>query len=93
MIKNFLIKFNFYINLVSWGKRKMTQDEKFEMHLIHFLFSCYPTVVLGTIVFTTSPKGFEYKLYFTIGIFMFFIFYFYFVAFMSRYLAYHSINK
>ena len=93
MIKRIILKFKFYMGLDFWGERKMTQEEKFEMHFVHFLFSCFPTIVLGTIIFTTSPKSFEYKLYFTIGIFIFFIFYFYFVAFMSRYLAYHSINK
>lgn len=93
MIKRIILKFKFYMGLDFWGEGKMTQEEKFEMHFVHFLFSCFPTVVLGTIVFTTSPKSFEYKLYFTIGVFVFFIFYFYFVAFMSRYLAYNSNNK
>jgi lipopolysaccharide export LptBFGC system permease protein LptF len=93
MLKKITSGLKFYLELNSLGERKMTPNEKFEMHFVHFLFSCFPTVVLGTIVFTASPKSFEYKLYFTIGIFIFFIFYFYFVAFMSRYLTYNFSNK
>lgn len=93
MLKKIILGLKFYLELNSLGERKMTPNEKFEMHFVHFIFSCFPTVVLGTMVFTTSPKSFEYKLYFTIGVFIFFIFYFYFVAFMSRYLAYNFSNK
>ncbi len=93
MLKKIILGLKFYLELNSLGEREMTPSEEFEMPFVHFLFSCFPTVVLGTIVFTASPKSFEYKLYFTIGIFIFFIFYFYFVAFMSRYLTYNFSNK
>ena len=63
MLKKIILGLKFYLELNSLGERKMTPNEKFEMHFVHFLFSCFPTVVLGTMVFTTSPKSFEYKLF------------------------------
>jgi hypothetical protein len=62
MLKKIILGLKFYLELNSLGERKMTPNEKFEMHFVHFIFSCFPTVVLGTMVFTTSPKSFEYKL-------------------------------
>lgn len=92
MFKNIFLYFKFYIELDYFGREKKPISDIKDMHISILLIASLYSFMLGTMVFVTSLKDFEFKIIFTIGTFLFLYFYLYFATFLSNYIRHNYPN-